>query len=168
MTIVFPRLAAVKDSDGGEMKARMKSLWDNCKETVKGFAEIFFRLVRRGGGGPAHDGARNARAHRPDGGLFPPVQRGKNGGGILLTSPIRSTRPSAFSSERTARRQSLRASSARYREIMVDEYQDTNEVQNRIFDAISCKGENLFTVGDVKQSIYRFRLADPRIFFAAL
>ena len=54
--------------------------------------------------------------------------------------------------------------SARYREIMVDEYQDTNEVQNRIFEAISCKGENLFTVGDVKQSIYRFRLADPRIF----
>ena len=52
----------------------------------------------------------------------------------------------------------------RYREILVDEYQDTNEVQNRIFDAISCKGKNLFTVGDVKQSIYRFRLADPRIF----
>ena len=43
----------------------------------------------------------------------------------------------------------------RYVEIMVDEYQDTNEVQNRIFDAISRKGENLFTVGDVKQSIYR-------------
>ena len=41
VTIAFPRLAAVKDSDGGEMKARMKSLWDNCKETVKGFAEIF-------------------------------------------------------------------------------------------------------------------------------
>ena len=40
VTIVFPRLAAVKDSDGGEMKARMKSLWDNCKETVKGFAAI--------------------------------------------------------------------------------------------------------------------------------
>ena len=54
--------------------------------------------------------------------------------------------------------------SARYREIMVDEYQDTNEVQNRIFDAISCKGQNLFTVGDVKQSIYRFRQADPSIF----
>ena len=40
VTIAFPRLAAVKDSDGGEMKARMKSLWDNCKETVKGFAAI--------------------------------------------------------------------------------------------------------------------------------
>ncbi|MFR6087275.1 MAG: 3'-5' exonuclease [Oscillospiraceae bacterium] len=52
----------------------------------------------------------------------------------------------------------------RYREIMVDEYQDTNEVQNCIFRAISRDGQNLFTVGDVKQSIYRFRLADPTIF----
>lgn len=52
----------------------------------------------------------------------------------------------------------------RYREIMVDEYQDTNEVQNCIFSAISRQEQNLFTVGDVKQSIYRFRLADPTIF----
>ena len=53
---------------------------------------------------------------------------------------------------------------ARYREILVDEYQDTNEVQNAIFRAVSRQGQNLFTVGDVKQSIYRFRLADPTIF----
>ena len=53
---------------------------------------------------------------------------------------------------------------ARYWEILVDEYQDTNEVQNAIFRAVSRRGENLFTVGDVKQSIYRFRLADPTIF----
>ena len=52
----------------------------------------------------------------------------------------------------------------RYREILVDEYQDTNEVQNAIFRAVSREGRNLFTVGDVKQSIYRFRLADPTIF----
>ena len=51
--------------------------------------------------------------------------------------------------------------SARYAEILVDEYQDTNEVQNAIFRAVSKGGKNLFTVGDVKQSIYRFRLADP-------
>ncbi len=55
---------------------------------------------------------------------------------------------------------------ARYREVMVDEYQDTNQVQNCIFDAISENGRRLFTVGDVKQSIYRFRLADPTIFLA--
>ena len=54
--------------------------------------------------------------------------------------------------------------SQRYQEIMVDEYQDTNEVQDCIFQAISREGRNLFTVGDVKQSIYRFRLADPTIF----
>ncbi len=53
---------------------------------------------------------------------------------------------------------------ARYREILVDEYQDTNEVQNAIFRAVSREGRNIFTVGDVKQSIYRFRLADPTIF----
>ena len=52
----------------------------------------------------------------------------------------------------------------RYCEIMVDEYQDANDVQNCIFTAISRQQQNLFTVGDVKQSIYRFRLADPTIF----
>ena len=53
---------------------------------------------------------------------------------------------------------------SRFLEIMVDEYQDTNQVQNTIFYAISQEGKNLFLVGDVKQSIYRFRLADPTIF----
>lgn len=51
----------------------------------------------------------------------------------------------------------------RYYEIMVDEYQDTNEIQDYIFSRIS-RGNNLFTVGDVKQSIYRFRHAKPSIF----
>ena len=54
----------------------------------------------------------------------------------------------------------------RYAEIMVDEYQDTNEVQNAIFRAVSGGGKHLFQVGDVKQSIYRFRLADPTIFLS--
>ncbi len=54
--------------------------------------------------------------------------------------------------------------SRRFEEIMVDEYQDVNAVQDLIFRAVSRNGENLFMVGDVKQSIYRFRLADPTIF----
>ena len=53
---------------------------------------------------------------------------------------------------------------AQYREILVDEYQDSNEVQEYIFEAVSKNGQNRFLVGDVKQSIYRFRLADPGIF----
>ncbi|MCL2046968.1 MAG: helicase-exonuclease AddAB subunit AddA [Oscillospiraceae bacterium] len=52
----------------------------------------------------------------------------------------------------------------RFKEIMVDEYQDINAVQEMIFNAVSENGNNIFMVGDVKQSIYRFRLADPTIF----
>ncbi len=52
----------------------------------------------------------------------------------------------------------------RFTEIMVDEYQDVSHVQDTIFRALSREGKNLFMVGDVKQSIYRFRLADPVIF----
>ena len=53
---------------------------------------------------------------------------------------------------------------AHFREIMVDEYQDSNEIQDAIFSALTEKRQNCFMVGDVKQSIYQFRLADPSIF----
>ncbi len=55
----------------------------------------------------------------------------------------------------------------RFVEIMVDEYQDSNQVQEEILNAISreSRGEhNRFMVGDIKQSIYRFRQARPEIF----
>lgn len=54
-----------------------------------------------------------------------------------------------------------------FAEIMIDEYQDSNYVQEAILTAVSkqCRGENnIFMVGDVKQSIYRFRLARPELF----
>lgn len=54
--------------------------------------------------------------------------------------------------------------SSRYTEILIDEYQDTNEAQHILFDSISNNGSNLFRVGDVKQSIYSFRQAMPEIF----
>ncbi len=53
-----------------------------------------------------------------------------------------------------------------YAEILVDEYQDVNEAQDMIFSALSKNESNLFMVGDVKQSIYRFRQAMPEIFLA--
>ena len=52
----------------------------------------------------------------------------------------------------------------RYTEIMIDEYQDVSRVQEAVFNAVSGCGSRLFMVGDVKQAIYRFRLADPEIF----
>lgn len=54
--------------------------------------------------------------------------------------------------------------SKRYKMVLVDEYQDTNDLQNTIFNALSDEGKNLFMVGDVKQSIYGFRNANPKIF----
>ena len=52
----------------------------------------------------------------------------------------------------------------RFCQIMVDEYQDSNAVQDAIFHALTAHRNNCFMVGDVKQSIYQFRLADPGIF----
>lgn len=50
-----------------------------------------------------------------------------------------------------------------YKEILIDEYQDTNGVQELITTLVS-EDTNRFMVGDIKQSIYRFRLADPTLF----
>ncbi len=52
--------------------------------------------------------------------------------------------------------------SKKYKQIYIDEYQDTNALQDAIFRAIS--NENRFMVGDIKQSIYSFRGAEPSIF----
>ncbi len=56
---------------------------------------------------------------------------------------------------------------ARFKEVLVDEYQDVNMLQETILQLVKSGGEadgNLFMVGDVKQSIYAFRLAEPRLF----
>ncbi|MBR1737084.1 MAG: UvrD-helicase domain-containing protein, partial [Firmicutes bacterium] len=56
---------------------------------------------------------------------------------------------------------------SRFTQIVIDEYQDINKIQDSIIEAVSGKyiGENnRFMVGDIKQSIYRFRLAEPKIF----
>lgn len=69
--------------------------------------------------------------------------------------------------------------SAYYRLIMIDEYQDSNNKQDDIFKLLSHNcidpktgelqyGDNVFLVGDVKQSIYRFRLANPQNFVKAV
>ncbi|MEK4522871.1 helicase-exonuclease AddAB subunit AddA [Psychrobacillus sp. FSL W7-1493] len=55
----------------------------------------------------------------------------------------------------------------RFKEVLVDEYQDTNNLQETILQLVKSGDEltgNMFMVGDVKQSIYRFRLAEPMLF----
>ena len=63
--------------------------------------------------------------------------------------------------------QAARELSAKYDEVLVDEYQDSNLVQELLTTAVSGwinQKKNIFMVGDVKQSIYRFRLARPELF----
>ncbi len=57
----------------------------------------------------------------------------------------------------------LQALKEKYKYIFVDEYQDINSVQEAIISLLS-RDDNRFMVGDIKQSIYRFRLCDPDIF----
>lgn len=58
--------------------------------------------------------------------------------------------------------------SGEFDEILIDEFQDTNEAQVSLFNAVSNDGNNQFIVGDVKQSIYAFRQACPEIFVSLL
>ena len=53
----------------------------------------------------------------------------------------------------------------KFAEIAIDEYQDSNLVQEYILTSVS-KGNNIFMVGDVKQSIYKFRQAMPDLFLS--
>ena len=59
--------------------------------------------------------------------------------------------------------EAARAVRERFDYIFIDEYQDTSDLQEALMAAI-CRPDNRFMVGDVKQSIYRFRLAEPRLF----
>lgn len=160
----FPKLAPVKDADGGEQKARSKKVWDGCKGAVKklyalldvsgeeamadlsAVAPAMLALLRL-----TADFAESYRKEklRQNAADFSDQEH------LALTILV--------SGDGTPTELGVQVA-ARYREILVDEYQDTNEVQNTIFHAVSKDGKNLFTVGDVKQSVYRFRLADPTIF----
>ena len=162
--VTFPRLGVVKDADGGGLKVRMKSLWDACKASSKKLGDWL--------DASSAEAAEDLRAMAPA--MCALIALTGEFSRAYQSEKRRRNAADFSDQEHEAIRLLIGADGAptelahtvsqRYREIMVDEYQDTNEVQNRIFEAISREGKNLFTVGDVKQSIYRFRLADPRIF----
>ena len=52
----------------------------------------------------------------------------------------------------------------RFEEVLIDEYQDINGLQETILTLLAREKSNLFMVGDVKQSIYGFRSAEPSLF----
>ena len=164
-SIPFPRLGVVRGPEDPELIARLKAVRDGCKKAALGWAQTFSDTSEQAlsdirAMAPAMcellrltletDRAYSAEKRRRDALDFSDLEH--------LTLSLLVDRETGAPTE-TARRLSQR-----YTEIMVDEYQDVNAVQELIFSAVSRGGRNLFTVGDVKQSIYRFRLADPTIF----
>ena len=160
LPIEFPRLGTLRNSPDPELSERIKEVWNACKDEAKGYAELMpapseklMRELRETA--PAmralialtfdFDRAYAAEKRRRSEVDFADLEHMTV---RLLTDPDGSPSPTALAVGR------------RFREIMVDEYQDVNGVQDTIFRALSSEGKNLFMVGDVKQSIYRFRLAD--------
>ncbi len=162
--VQFPRLTAVRKCEYPELKIRMKGLWDRCKAEM-GTACAILDVT---GAEAAEDLRRSAPAMEALLALCVDFSA------AYQKEKLRRNAADFSDQEHYAVRLLLgedgeptelaRVVSGRYREVMVDEYQDTNQVQNCVFDAISNQGRTLFTVGDMKQSIYRFRLADPSIF----
>ena len=160
----FPRLGAVRNCENPELKTLLQSRWNRCKKEMAAACAFLSVSAREAGEdlknvAPAmlalldlcgdFAGAYGREKLRRNGADFSDQEHFALG---LLVD------------ENGAPTELAEQISDRYREVMVDEYQDTNQVQNAIFSAVSHGGKTLFTVGDVKQSIYRFRLADPGIF----
>ncbi len=160
----WPRLTAARKCGSPELKDRVKSIWDRAKAEMNAACTILDMTAAEA----AEDLRRSAPAMEAlldlCGAFSAAYQQEKLRRNVTDFSDQEHYAVQLLLGEDAAPTDLARVISGRYREVMVDEYQDTNQVQNCIFDAISQGGHNLFTVGDVKQSIYRFRLADPTIF----
>ena len=163
--IEYGRLTFARKNIDEELRDRIKACWNGCKKGLekylKGFADDSSQVL--------DDLAESCAGAR---GLISLVRQFEQD----YAKAKRSRRCVDFSdlehktldlllgTKRSGPTSAAGEIGARFREIMVDEYQDSNAVQDAIFDALTRKSQNCFMVGDVKQSIYQFRLADPGIF----
>ena len=158
------RLGGVRKAEDEGFKIRMKTLWDLSKEELKKALALFDV--------PASDALEDLRTAAPamcallrlTKAFELAYRREKTRRNVADFSDQEHYAIQLLVGEGGSPTELCRRLGARYAEVMVDEYQDTNEVQNSIFEALTADTGRLFTVGDVKQSIYRFRLADPTIF----
>lgn len=163
-SLELPGLKAVRNCDATELKDKLKLVWNLCKAEMKA-ARAFLDVS-------SEDSALDLRSSAPAmeallelcSSFSAAYRNEKLRRNVTDFSDQEHYAISLLLHEDGSRKPLALMVSQRYLEVMVDEYQDTNQVQNCIFSAISRDEKNLFTVGDVKQSIYRFRLADPTIF----
>ena len=162
--VPFPRISGIRNNPAPELADAVKSVREKCKKAMEKLALVFHA--------PTEELLRDMRETAPEMQTLLSVtmeleeefQRAKARANALDFSDLEHLTIRLLTEEDGSATDAAREISARFTEIMVDEYQDVSRVQDRIFHAVSRDGENLFFVGDLKQSIYRFRLADPEIF----
>lgn len=165
LPIAFPRLGTLRG--GGEdpelaelAKARREACKKAAKRIEKGFTLLSAELMR--------DMRATAPAMRAllklVGDFDAEYTRRKRRRSLLDFADLEHLAAQLLTEPDGSPTETAREVSRRYAEVMVDEYQDVSLVQDMIIRAVSDSGRRLFMVGDVKQSIYRFRLADPTIF----
>ena len=160
----FPKAGAKRNGDI-VLRDRVKAVWNGCKKQVSALLDRFSLPTQavledlRAVGAPMSALLETVAA-------FDTAYKAEKGHRLLDFADAEHLAVSLLVGEDGAPTPLALEWRERFTEIMVDEYQDTNAAQNALFDALSKNGRNLFLVGDVKQSIYRFRLADPTIFLA--
>lgn len=162
--IPFPRLKAARKAEDKRLQEEMKQVWNQCKKRLKSLPDLFFASNETLLGDMEAVRPAIQELFRLVLDLDEAYGKAKRRRKMVDFNDLEHLTLKALvdgAGDPTPLALQLRE---RYAEVMVDEYQDTNAVQNAIFDALTHDGKNLFQVGDVKQSIYRFRLADPTIF----
>ena len=162
--IPFPRISGIRNNPAPELAEELKAVRDRCKKAMEKLGEIFDAPSAR-----ILDDLRETAGDMRT--LLSVVleledefHRAKTRANALDFSDLEHLAIRLLTDQDGKPSPTAAEISARFTEVMVDEYQDVSRVQDRIFRAVSREGENLFFVGDLKQSIYRFRLADPEIF----
>ena len=162
--IEFGRFGSCRNCDNEQLKEKAKLCRDRVKNGTSKLREIFkqdseaFKQEMQNIAPPMKALLRVTSAFADE------YSRSKKRAGLVDYSDLEHMSAALLKDEKGNITPLAENISARYTEIMVDEYQDVSRVQDDIFDAVSDNSNKLFMVGDAKQSIYRFRLADPAIF----
>lgn len=168
--ISFGRIAVIRKFDGDEKKKeRVKSVRDAAKKKVDGIKQKYFGMSIE----LMYEQLESQRPFvkeliRLSLEFYDAMEAVKTRKRVFDFSDIEHFALRILVDEQTLEpTETAREFSKHFEEIMIDEYQDSNQVQEDILTAISREHQgvgNMFMVGDVKQSIYRFRMARPELF----
>lgn len=159
-----PRLGTLSAKLKTELSEKFKEHRDDLKKEIGKLTENYFQSDREETEAAARKTARILRSLAVVlGEYFAKFRRRKRALSQIDYNDLEEFATKLFLDDEGNITDSAREVGRKYDWIFIDEYQDTNRVQDRIFCAISGSASR-FIVGDIKQSIYRFRGADPEVF----